>query len=109
MATLQERHPAVFNELERGCFVGQKSRRPFSKMPLDQMQEQIIDILKADGTGIIGKTEDPATLRCHQVALPELSRLIQEYESAHQRAADDNLHHEQYNKFQQTFRVGCWS
>ena len=57
MATLQERHPAVFNELERGCFVGQKSKWPFySKMSLDQMQVQIIVILKADRTAITGNT-----------------------------------------------------
>ena len=54
-------------------FVANKTGRPFSFLPVDQMQEQTIDILKSDGAGMLGRTENPAHLRKHMIALPELS------------------------------------
>ena len=72
------------------------------------MQEQLIKILKTDGPGIIGKTEDAATMRWHQAALPELSCLIQEYEGAGE-CDCDGKHHEMYRKFQDDFLVRFFS
>ena len=46
MATLEEKHPALYVEFKNGNFMGQKSRRAFSKIPHDQMHEQLIDWLK---------------------------------------------------------------
>ena len=46
MAALEERHPALYIEFQRGHFIGQKSQRAFSNIPRDQMHEQLIDCLK---------------------------------------------------------------
>ena len=52
MATLEERHPTLYVELQRGHFMGQKSRRAFLNIPRDQMHEQLIDWLK-NAAGVI--------------------------------------------------------
>ena len=79
MRSLETRHPQTFKQLNK-YFVAHKTHRPFSRLPLDQIQEQIIKTLKDEGTGVIGKTENPSLLRKHMVALPELARLMHENE-----------------------------
>ena len=51
---------------------------------------------------MIGNLDDPQTVRRHQAAIPELARIVKEFESD----VDDekDLHHEMYPKFQQNFR-----
>ena len=49
MATLEEKHPAMFVEFQKGHFMGQKSMPAFSNIPHDQMHEQLIDWLKNHG------------------------------------------------------------
>ena len=101
MGTLDETHPALYAEFCKGPFVGQKSKKAFSMLALDQMHEQLIATLKADG-GIIGVTENANAMRRHLVAGPELSRIIEEFEMNSK--APDTKHHEQYLQFQRTFR-----
>lgn len=102
MATLEERHPAVFVEFMDGHFVGQKSQRAFSMIPLDQMHEQLNDWLKNDA-GVIGNLDDPCTVRREQVARPEMARLISEL--VEKDDTSDYKHHEQFHRFQEKFQV----
>ena len=75
MATLEEKHPALYSEFARGHFVGQKSKRAFSNIPKDQMHEQLIDWLK-NHAGVIENLDDPSTVRREQVVRPEMARLV---------------------------------
>ena len=101
LATLEERHPALFVEFVEGKFVGQKTDRKFSKLPLDQMHEQLNDYLKNE-SGTVGNLDDPRTVRREQVARPEMVRLISEIEDNLQ---SNTTHHEQYHGFQTKFQV----
>ena len=101
MCTLEERHPAVYAEFCKGHFAVQKTQRLFSKIALDQNHEQLNDLLKTEG-GVIGNTQNAATLCYKQIAGPELSRLTQEFEECRD---IDSRHHEQYSKFQESFKV----
>lgn len=103
MATLQEQHPALYIEYLQGHFVGQKTDRAFSRLPLDQMHEQMNDWLKNEA-GIIGNLDDPRTVRREQVARPEMARLLRELEQDGTGMVDEK-HHEQFHKYQQNFQV----
>ena len=46
MATLEELHPGLYIAFKEGLFVGQKSMNRFSKIGLDHMNEQVVDLLK---------------------------------------------------------------
>ena len=100
MQTLEVQHPALYQEFKRGHFVGQKSRRAFSSIPRDQMHEQMIDWLK-NHAGVIENLDDPTTVRREQVVRPEMARLVREFEGSNE--AYDQMHHEQYQKFQHDF------
>ena len=54
MHALEEIHPAINQEFMLGHFVGQKTRRAFSSIALDQMHEQLIGELKGNSGGVIG-------------------------------------------------------
>ena len=83
-----------------GRFVGHKTQRSFSALPLDQLHEQQIKILKGDG-GIVGLTECLDKLREFMVLAPEFARLVKEFEV--EGTSSETKHHEQYPKFQKTF------
>ena len=102
MCMLRELHPEIYDEFCAGHFVVQKTNRPFSKMALDQNHEQLNDTLKSDG-GVIGHTQNPATM-CHkQTAGPELSRIIQEFNSSN--GPEPDCHQERYKQFQESYKV----
>ena len=101
MCALQGMHPTVHQEFMNGKFVGQKTGRAFSGLALDQVHEQLIGSLKGDG-GIIGLTEDPVALERFMITGPEISRIIEEFENTPEMC--DKKHHEQYHKYQETFR-----
>lgn len=102
MCTLEDEQPGLYAEFVKGNFVGQKSKKSFSKLALDQMHEQLIAVLKGDG-GIIGITENAHALRRLLVSGPEFSRMIQEFESCSHE--EDHSHHEQYREFQEKFKT----
>ena len=58
MATLQDCHPELYVEFQRGHFMGQRSKRAFSKMPRDQSHGQLIDWLK-NHSGELENLDDP--------------------------------------------------
>lgn len=84
----------------QGRFVGHKTQRSLSGLPLDQLHEQEIKILKGDG-GIVGLTECLDKLREFMVLAPEFARLVKEFEV--EDTSSETKHHEQYPKFQKTF------
>ena len=84
--------------------MGQKTKRAFSMIPRDQMHEQLIDWLK-NHAGAIENLDDRRTMRREQVVRPEMARLVSEIEGGE--GLDDQLHHEQYHKFQADFKVTC--
>ena len=102
LRSLKERHPSLYNELKvNGNFMGRKTNNFFSSIPIDQATEHTVCWLKNE-SGVIGNLDDPQTVRRHQAAIPELARIVQEFESG---GNDENdSHHEMYPKFQQTFR-----
>lgn len=102
MSTIEELHPALYVEFKSGHFMGQKSRRAFSKIPHDQMHEQLIDWLK-NHAGVIENLDDPCTVRREQVVRPEMARLVREFEGT--KELDERRHHEQYPKFQADYKV----
>ena len=98
MVALQNACPAVAHEFENGHFVVKKSVRAFSKIPLDHAHEQNNKSVKGDG-GAIGPTENSAKLLRWMVSGPELSRMINEFETSQNfvSVAEDNAekkHHE---------------
>jgi hypothetical protein len=102
MATLERRFPSFHAEFAAGKFVGQKTDRRFSMIPLDQVHEQLNDYIKNE-SGVIGNLDDPRTVRREQVARPEMARLIFEIEG--QTVDDSEKHHDQYFKAQTDFQV----
>ena len=52
----------------------------FSSIPIDQLKEYTVCWLKNE-SGVIGNLDDPQTVRRHQAAIPELARIVQEFES----------------------------
>lgn len=89
--------PGTILEEFRRCWVLQKSRNVFSCMALDQAHEQNNYLLKGSG-GIIGLTENPASLRRWIVAGPEQAHLLKEFESQLSPDTGEShwQHHEQF-------------
>ena len=78
MVTLQEKHPSIYEEFCKGKFTVNKSRKPFSMMPLDESHEQNNACVKADG-GAIGLTQNPTALLRWMVSGPEMARVVGEF------------------------------
>ena len=66
----------------------------YSSIPIDQSTEHTICWLKNE-SGVIGNQEDPQTVRRHQAAIPELARMIREFESVTD-SDEEDAHHEMY-------------
>ena len=108
LSLLQERHPALYVEfVQNKRFVGQKTQNPFSRTPMDQCNENMIDWLKNE-SAVIGNLDDPATVRRDQVARPELARIAQKLEEEGRNNVDGKpklKHHEQNPTAQKKFQV----
>ena len=103
LCTLEELNPGLFVAFSEGQFVGQKSMRRFSKIALDQMNEQLIDLLKNSGSlGTDLLTGDPTTLRRQMVVDNMVTQLLGSYREP---PVTNDKHHEQYVKFQQNMKV----
>ncbi len=83
MVSLEQTHPQLANEFQRGEFVVHKTHRECSGLAIDQAHEQANAVVKGDG-GAIGITEDPSALRRWIVSGPVVSRLVSQYESTSQ-------------------------
>ena len=78
MLTLEQRHPALHQEIMSGKSVVFQSKQPFSAMAIEQAHEHANTVIKPDG-GAIGIIEDTSALRRWMVAGHEVSRLVVEY------------------------------
>ena len=106
LSLLEDRHPGLFVEFQQNRrFVGHKTKNPFSKLPIDQCNEQVIDWLKNE-LAVIGNLDNASTIRRDQVGRPELTRIVREFEtSVDGSEPGDNKHHEQYPARQRKFKV----
>ena len=71
--------PDTHREFVKGNFVTQKSSHKFSALAHDQIHEQQNALVKGDG-GIVGITENEGALRRWLVAVPEIARILSEFE-----------------------------
>ena len=104
MAELPNKHPEINRKFNAGHFTVQKTKRVFSAIPIDQAHEQNNACVKGDG-GAVGLKEDPSALRRWMVAVPEVARVIHEFENAglHWNEREDVHHHDQTASVQTTF------
>ena len=109
MKSLDKEIPSVASEFRKGNFVVQKSHRAFSSIPIDQAHEQNNKVVKGDG-GAIGLTENPSQLLRWMIGGPEVSQLINEFQTSEeltkksQSEGPDLRHHEQMSGVQATFQ-----
>ena len=92
----------TWSHFKRGNFVGQKYKQAFSNIPRAQMHKQLMDLLK-NIEGVIKNLDDISTVRREQVVRPEMAQLVKEFERNDE--ADEQMHHEQYPKFQSDFKT----
>lgn len=104
MSSLERQLPDVHNEFMKGKFVVSKTYNKFSSIAIDQAHEQNNAVVKRDG-GAVGITENAAALRRWMLSGPEISRLIQEFETAINRPtrSKDACHHEETKSTQLSF------
>lgn len=93
----------TFVEFTKGNFTVHKTTRPFSSMAIDQAHEQNNAHVKGDG-GAIGLFEDADALRRWTVAGPEVSRLIDEFETRGDAdPKSEGKHHDETESVQKRF------
>ena len=104
MVKLKDSHPDLCNEFEvNGNFVVKKSDHKFSQIALDQNHEQQNAIIKGEG-GAVGLFQSDAALRRWLIAGPEVSRIIQEFETSFSGSeSTDKRHHKQTFSVQMQF------
>ena len=105
MRELEFKHPQLAVDFTAGKFTFQKTKNPFSALPLDQAHEQNNETVKGDG-GAIGLTENPQALRRWMVGGPETARVVHEFEDvALKNDAERHGHHEQTKGVQCRFKI----
>ena len=95
----------VLNEFRNGKFVVHRSPNHFSSIAIDQSHEQMNKIIKGSG-GVIGLTQDPASVMKWSVCGPEVSKRLEDFKLASgAKAADecDFFHHDELVKRQDDF------
>ena len=102
MSQLQKNHPGVYEEFLKGKFSMQKSNRKFSRIATDQNHEQMNAKFKwVDGA--IGLTENETALQRWLVCGPEISRLLDEFESINEGVNHMREHHDFSDSVQSIF------
>lgn len=105
LSLLQERHPGLYLEFtENKRFVGQRSQNPFSRMGIDQCNENQVDWIKNE-SGVIGNLDDPATVRRDLVARPELARIVESMIGDTDETEEEKKHHDMIPSTQKKFKV----
>ena len=59
--------------------------------------------MKNEG-GVIGNLDNEQTDRRHQASIPEMIRMVKEFEETSSTTSDHDRHHEMYPKFQEDFK-----
>ena len=100
-------HPDVYQQMLKGFFSFAKTKRPFSRMALDQIHEQNNKIIKgAGGATSLLNTQDESALLRWETCGPEVARIVSEFEdSLYNQDASSSAakHHEDNEKFRQKF------
>ena len=102
-------HPDVYHQMVQGSFSFAKSKRPFSRMALDQVHEQNNKIIKGQGgASSFLNLEDESALIRWETCGPEVGRIVSEFEeemkdetSLH--ASSSLRHHEDNEQFRANF------
>lgn len=104
MVSLHQTNPDIAREFAKGNFTVRKTTKVFSNMAIDQAHEQNNALIKGDG-GAIGLTEDPSALRRWMVSGPEISRVIDEFETVvnPHKSSEVSKHHEDTVPSQKVF------
>ena len=100
-------HPDVYQQMLKGFFSFAKTKRPFSRMALDQVHEQNNKIIKGVGgaTSLLNTQDESALIRWETCG-PEVARIVSEFEdSLYNQDASSSAakHHEDNEKFRQKF------
>ena len=93
MSQLQKNHPGVYEAFLKGKFSVQKSNRKFPRIAADQNHEQMNAKIKGVG-GAIGLTENETALQRWLICGPEISRLLDEFESTNEGVNHVREHHD---------------
>lgn len=98
-------HPQIKEEFDKGNFVVHKTSREFSALAIDQAHEQTNAVIQREG-GAIGITGDHSAFRRWMVAGPEVSHLVNKYETVSEgKDSFEEQHHEQTAHSQNTFSI----
>ena len=103
MLSLQESHPAIYEQFVNGNFTVSKSQRNFSRIAIDQVHEQLNAAIKGDGGGV-GLTENDAALCRWTVTGPEIVRMLEQFEYIFLVDSTETKHHEQTACFENHFK-----
>ena len=103
MSQLQLNHPGIYEEFLKGKFSVQKSNRKFSRIAADQNHEQMNAKIKGVG-GAIGLTENETALQRWLICGPEISRLLDEFESINEGVNHVREHHDFSDSVQSIFQ-----
>ena len=91
------------HEFVKGKFVTQKSSHKFFTLTHDQVHEQLNAMVKGDG-GVIGISENEASLRRWMVAAPEIAQVLIDYrEKQGKKKNCSDMYHEQIPSIQKQF------
>ena len=102
MSQLQPNHPDVYEEFLKGIFSVQKSNRKFSRIAGDQNHDQMNAKIKGVG-GAIGLTEKEIALQRWLICGPEISWLLDEFESINEGVNHVQEHHDFSDSVQSNF------
>ena len=105
--SLPTAHLGAYHQMLKGFSSFAKTKRPFSRMALDQVHEHSDKIIKGLG-GVMSllNTQDEAALIRWETCGPELARIVSEFEdSLYDQDASSSAakHHEGNEKFRQKF------
>ena len=100
--------PGVYQEMMKGSFSFCKTKRPFSRMALDQVHEQNNKIIKGQGGATRSlNLEDESALIRWETCGPEIARITSEFEDEmkddSESQASQLKHHEDNKHFQEQF------
>ena len=100
-------HPDVYQQMLKGFFSFAKTKRPFSRMALDQIHEQNNKIIKGVGgaTSLLNTQDESALIRWETCG-PEVARIVFEFEdSLYNQDASSSAakHYEDNENFRQKF------
>lgn len=102
MTSLPTSHPSVYQQFTNGAFAVLKSTHSFSAIALDHAHEQENSSIKGDG-GAVGLIENPSALRRWTIRVPEIARMVTEYEEQSSSGKMSTKHHEQVPSVQNAF------